>query len=587
MTRQTDIPAFFALWLIAVAALFGCNSDNDILPGRRPTIEFDNPDGIYTVRVGNDVRIDPVIGYGENAEYLWTMNDEVVSRSRALVMNCPREGSFYVMLTVTSPAGSASAEARIDVLEKTPPVIELAVPEGGIYVLRGEVCRIAPRFSHSDVDGFHVEWSVDGVVEAEGTEFEFSRNVTGDYTVGIMAENEDGKAEKSVSVHVVDQLPRSLSFPVSTAMQSADVRYTFPRRGVLLKPVAENISEEAAFAWSVNGEAVGNRSRELFFTPSSPGEYRVVVEAEGASAEVTVVCVDSDESSRFRPASAGSSSEVSKVWEYMPAPGQFIGDGSAAGGMPSSVTTAEDAAAWAKSRIEASQFVSLGAWGGYLVVGFDHSIPLSQSVPEIAVKGNAFKVSNEPGTVWVMQDVNGNGLPDDEWYQLKGSEWNNPLTLHDYAVTYYRPAGNCTDVEWTDNRGNRGLVAYLSSAHGQLSYYPAWASSATLTFRGIRLPANGTCDPVTGQWSTSPFAWGYADNLGDDTILSGSEAAGGEGQCVGLRISNAVYADGSPVSLQYVDFVMIQSALLQQLGVLGESSTEVCGVADNTLDRRR
>lgn len=70
MTRQTDIPAFFALWLIAVAALFGCNSDNDILPGRRPTIEFDNPDGIYTVRVGSDVRIDPVIGNGENAEYM-------------------------------------------------------------------------------------------------------------------------------------------------------------------------------------------------------------------------------------------------------------------------------------------------------------------------------------------------------------------------------------------------------------------------------------------------------------------------------------------------------------------------------------
>ncbi|MDE6100419.1 MAG: cell surface protein, partial [Paramuribaculum sp.] len=372
-------------------------------------------------------------------------------------------------------------------------------------------------------------------------------------------------------------------FPVYTGMQPADVRYTFPRRGVLLRPVANNIPDGADFRWSINGSVADNVGPELFFTPSVSGEYRVRVEAEGVSADVTVVCVDCDESARYRPATAGSLPSVSKVWEYMPAPGQFIGDGSAAGGMSSGVTTADAAATWAKSRIDAGQFVSLGAWGGYIVVGFDHSIPLSQSVAEIAVAGNAFKVSNEPGTVWVMQDVNGNGLPDDEWYQLKGSEWGNPLTLHDYSVTYYKPAGVGTSVEWTDNRGNRGFVDYLSSAHGQRSYYPAWATAPTLTFRGICLPANGTCDPVTGQWSSAPFAWGYADNLGSDTLSTGSESAGGEGQSVGLRISNAVYADGSPVALQYVDFVMIQSGLMQQLGVLGESSTEVCGVADNTM----
>ncbi|MDE6100887.1 MAG: cell surface protein, partial [Paramuribaculum sp.] len=137
MTHQSKSLFRYVLWLVAAAVFAGCNSDNDILPGRRPTIEFDSPDGVYTVKVGNDVRIDPVIGNGESAEYLWTMNDEVISRTRALVMNCPREGSFYVMLTVVTPAGSTSAEARIDVLEKTPPVIDLSVPDDGIYVLCG------------------------------------------------------------------------------------------------------------------------------------------------------------------------------------------------------------------------------------------------------------------------------------------------------------------------------------------------------------------------------------------------------------------------------------------------------------------
>lgn len=40
-----------------------------------------------------------------------------------------------------------------------------------------------------------------------------------------------------------------------------------------------------------------------------------------------------------------------------------------------------------------------------------------------------------------MQDVNGNGKPDDEWYELRGSETGGEWTVQEYAVTYYRPAG--------------------------------------------------------------------------------------------------------------------------------------------------
>ena len=39
-----------------------------------------------------------------------------------------------------------------------------------------------------------------------------------------------------------------------------------------------------------------------------------------------------------------------------------------------------------------------------------------------------------------MQDINGNGQPDDEWYELKGSETGIDGTIQDYEVTYYRPA---------------------------------------------------------------------------------------------------------------------------------------------------
>ena len=88
------------------------------------------------------------------------------------------------------------------------------------------------------------------------------------------------------------------------------------------------------------------------------------------------------------------------------------------------------------------KYVSLGSFGGYVIVGFDHSIP-NKGGYDFAIQGNAFLSdqggSNEPGIVWVMQDVNGNGLPDDEWYELKGSETGNGSTIQDYEVTYRCP----------------------------------------------------------------------------------------------------------------------------------------------------
>ncbi len=91
-----------------------------------------------------------------------------------------------------------------------------------------------------------------------------------------------------------------------------------------------------------------------------------------------------------------------------------------------------------------------------------------------SITGNAFKGSSEPGIVYVMQDTNGNTLPDDEWYELKGSEYGKEETVQDYAVTYYRPTYSGADVQWKDNQGVKGKIDYLKPYHDQPSYYPAW-----------------------------------------------------------------------------------------------------------------
>lgn len=273
------------------------------------------------------------------------------------------------------------------------------------------------------------------------------------------------------------------------------------------------------------------------------------------------------------------------VYEYRPAPGQFINEQPIAG-FTGAETTAEAAVAYAQRRLDGHKFVSLGGFGGYIVVGFGSSIPNSGRY-DFAIEGNAFDSasgsSNEPGIVWVMPDTNGNGLPDDTWYELQGSETGLPETAQNYAVTYYRPAAAGLPVAWSDSDGESGTIERVAE-HKQDSYYPAWISDDSYTLSGTRLADKSIQDPATGLWTNLPFAWGYADNKGSDTL--DNDTTPGSGQRIGFKIANAIRGDGSPAELEAIDFIKVQTGVHRQCGPLGELSTEVfgfylCGADDN------
>ena len=286
------------------------------------------------------------------------------------------------------------------------------------------------------------------------------------------------------------------------------------------------------------------------------------------------------ETDGYRAPDAGSVARATTVFEYTPAPGQFINEASADMTWSESTTPA-DAALWAQGRLDKGLYVSLGAFGGYIVAGFDHSIAATAHGHEIGVAGNAFNSpagdSNEPGIVYVMQDTNHNGLPDDVWYELRGSETLLPQTIRDYEVTYHKPSGEGQPVEWTDNRGGSGKVPYMGMFHKQPSYFPVWVSAPTYTLRGTCLQSKSAILP-SGNRTNPPFEWGYADNCGSDAVVWNDYT-----NMCRFNIADAIDADGNPMTLPYIDFVKIQTGLQAIAGVLGEVSTEVLGIVDLTL----
>ena len=268
---------------------------------------------------------------------------------------------------------------------------------------------------------------------------------------------------------------------------------------------------------------------------------------------------------------AANSPYLHKVWEFVPAPGQFTNE------LPKyeEGNTAQDMCRKVEELLadNARGMISLGAWGGYLVFSFDHPV---QNVPgenDFIVEGNAFYTSAaagaagggscEPGIVMVSYDENGNGLPDDAWYELAGSEYTNPLTKHGYRVAYARTTEH-EDVPWKDNEGQTGVVV-ANTFHKQ-NYFPMWIDTDSLVFEGARLPDN--YEFKNNQYILYPYAYGYADNHPDTCHLAQ------------LDIDWAVDEAGTPVHLNEVHFIKVYTALLQQCGVLGDTSTEIKGARD-------
>lgn len=285
----------------------------------------------------------------------------------------------------------------------------------------------------------------------------------------------------------------------------------------------------------------------------------------------------------YRPATTASSAAATRVYEYTPAPGQFINE-QKTGGFDGSITTPQAACTYAEERLQAGNWVSLGSFGGYIVVGFDHSI-VNTGGYDFTVMANSFNGSSEPGVVWVMQDENGNGAPDDTWYELRGSEWGKATHVTNYAVTYTRPEAVGQPTPWRDGEGNTGTVAYMGNfGHDQDYYYPAWVEADSYTLRGTKLLQNTDTpeESANGLWVNKAYEWGYADNFSSiDRLTSDSNMGGGNTSPNHFKISHAMDANGVAKELKFIDFVKVQCAILAQSGPLGEVSTEVCGVADD------
>lgn len=273
---------------------------------------------------------------------------------------------------------------------------------------------------------------------------------------------------------------------------------------------------------------------------------------------------------------------VSEIIEYKPAPGQFTNDGSF--GSPEAAENIIGGT---------SGLVSLGAYGGYIIVKMDGSVENHPDNPfgmDFTILGNALPDWSEAATVEVMKDDNNNGLADDQWYILAGSDYYLNDSELNYSVTYYNPNESAAaDVLWIDSHQDSGYV-YKNSFHQQ-AYYPLASLFPTInqdsySLQGMKVEGNiDLTNPAMVKSYERYF--GFADNrmrgsqpydIPDNPYTSELENAGGDA----MDISWARDESGNRVELDQIDFIKITNAMNATSGGLGEISTEVSGIIDVT-----
>lgn len=433
--------------------------------------------------------------------------------------------------------------------------------EQAYSILENETVKLSPTIEGDNYVTY--SWLIDDEEVATTLEYTFEGKEAGDYILTFKATNSGGTTESKIKITVY-----ASSNAISIDAYSI-VEIELPG----FAREEDEVEIEVTDAESDMYRLTKNEEGTPIFVAAVAGNYTVKISANGLSTNYVITVVERDKE---------VSAYTSKVFDYLPAPGQFVNK------LPvyeEGDTHADMVAKVEKALVGPSaSMITLGGWGGYVTLGFDHTIVNVAGKRDFRINGNAFAGSAEPGIVMVAYDKNKNGKPDeDEWYEIAGSgnftaeeeEWyDNALaaggdlnTYRDYEMTFYRPEVEDTNesdkyIRWTNNKGQEGYK--VKNAFHKQSYYPLWVKDDKITFSGLRLADNGWDRSGSASYFVLEYyGYGYVDNYPNNDARSA------------IDIDWAIDKDGNPANLPGVDFVKVINGVDKENGWLGEASTEV------------
>lgn len=552
MNRSTTVR--FLLPALFCSLLWACKKDKPEPELGNPTITFTATTGEYKVKRGKSVKLAAAVVNAVRPLYSWKLEGRIISTDTEFEMSGYPVGEYFVTLRVDAENGTAQEQVKVSVLDKLPPEIQMTT---AMLAYAGEEKKITAEALYAD--GATYVWRLNGAVVGQEKVYAFKQTDLGAQSLSLRVINEDGEDLKMFTITTLPKPLPELFFDDGRYRVLSNIaemrKMTVPLgKTVVLAPVINNIPNPGAFTWTVDGVAQASTTEYLSFTPTAEGVFKITVteKGTGAKGEVQVTCT-APEGTYFRAIAAGNKATAATAFDYIPAPGQFINYQVGA----TKVRAMNDL----QATLNSGSASYIGAYGGYCIVGFDHSVKNEEGKADLKITGNAFAGWSEPGIVWVSQDENGNGLPDDTWYELKGSETGKPTTKQRYAITYYKPKASGADVLYTDNVGRSNTVDY-NGYHTQAYYFPMFIAEDYYTLVGTCLESSVFTEG--GIVYARDLPWGYVDNFNTDKSKPMNE----------FWLEDAIQADGTPAKLKHIDFVKVHTGMAGKGAAVGEISTE-------------
>ncbi len=548
---------------IGMSALFSCSDNDDDAKddnnAESITIQFSTDE--YKVKLGNEIIIEPAVAKAINPIYVWTIDGNIVSSESSFLFKGETLSESFLTLKVIAENGTAVEQVKLSVVDKLPPQISFGAEQ---VAFLGKATELAATVEYTDAST-KFEWmAADGEVISTDSVYVFTGTVVNTFNMSLKVSNMDGVSSINFGMSVLPEPTATLFFdngryivPSEFKDPNAMRKMSVPiGKTLVMAPVKMHMGDNVVYEWAVDGAAQSGVTGEYFnFKPAAQGEYIVSVTGTGtggtASTKVKVVCTP-PEGTYFHKLTESSKYWSNTCFEFIPAPGQFVNY--------QENSKAEDARLTIHTLVSkntypsASYLASIGAFGGYIIFGFDHSVE-NLDGPDLDVGGNAFAGWGEPGIIWVMQDENGNGLPDDTWYELAGSETGKPTATQRFTMTYFRPSKDNSNIVWIDSNGRTGSIDN-NGYHNQKSYFPMFMTEESYTLTGTYLASSFTNNGIEYNQS---YDWGYADNINTRE---------------GLYLEDAIQQDGSPANLKYIDFIKVHTAQQAKGAAVGEISTE-------------
>jgi hypothetical protein len=520
-----------------------------------PAISFASGSDERKLKIGESVTLTAIIENVDKPVCSWKIDGKIVSTESSFTFVAEKSGEYFANFRVDAVNGSAEGQIKISVFEKMPPKINLG---SSLIAFSGIDIEFTADVDNAENAAY--VWRLGGEIVSEKAVYTFNQSTLGNYLLSLKVTTEDGQDLKTIVVTVLPEPQPELFFDngrYRTVTNAGELRKMTVAQGksLVLAPVICNLRDTTGFVWKVDG-TVKQTAESLYFTftPATKGTFLISVTEQGSNitAEVEITCTEPE--GTFKR-TGGTKAHATKACDYIPAPGQFIDyrNGSTKAG------ALQNMQAWCDAGTQA--WFHIGAYGGYFIVGFDHSVNNVKDKADLQISGNPLATWCEQGIVWVMQDENGNGEPDDTWYELKGSETGKPETRQRLAMTYYKPEAANSNVLWMDNTGRSGSVDW-NGYHQQQYYYPMFITEDHYMLTGTCLAS--TAGVNGGLEVALCYDWGYVDNNSADSRRPANQ----------FWIEDAIQVDGSLANLQYIDFVKVHTATTGKGAAVGEVSTE-------------